>query len=343
MKVTIRTIAQLAGVSVPTVSRVLNSPELVKQETRQRVFDVMEEHDYFPDERARGLRSNNARIIGVITPRIRDFFFGLLYQGIYEAAAAAGLQVLTFDADLDEGRLLEGLTTLKRQQCDGIIFSSAFVGDVYGQHIKRLGIPVVLVLTESDSRDLPAYKVDDVNAAFDAVAYLVARGHRKIGMISGPVTDPIAGSSRLEGYERALAHYQLSCSPEQVAYGNFRYEHGWTAMDQLFQARAQTGITAVFCASDEMALGAMRCVYDHGLSVPEDISIIGFDNISVSDMVTTKLTTIAQPFEQIGYEAVQSLLTAFRRQGKHLLSETCYLQHRIIVRESVRAITYDSS
>lgn len=343
MKVTIRTIAEQAGVSVPTVSRVLNSPELVKLETRQRVFAVMEQHNYFPDARARGLRSNEARMIGVLTPRIRDFFFGELYQGIYDAATVAGLQVLTFDADLDEQRLLQGFTTLKRQQCDGIIFTSVLVDDVYEQHIKRLGIPVVLALTEGKKSDFPAFKVDDVNAAFDAVAYLAARGHRKIGMISGPPDDAIAGMARLQGFERGLAQYQLPYHPDQVAYGNYRYQHGHDAMEQLLSKRKDTGITAVFCASDEMALGAMRCNHDYGLRVPDDMSVIGFDNITVSDMVTPKLTTIAQPFEQIGREAVHSLLTTFRRRGKPLSTETHYFPHRIIARESVCTVTYDSS
>ncbi len=342
MKVTIRTVAEQAGVSVPTVSRVFNSPELVNKVTRERVMAIADSLHFFPNDRARALRAPKRPIIGVLAWQIKDFFFGELLSGINKAAAREDMDVLLFDAQLDSKRGMDGLVFLKRQQSDGIIFTSSPVLDEYYAIISRLHIPVVLALTEGSQYNLCSFKIDDRKAAFDAVGYLVARGHRHIGMISGPMEDTIAGNSRFSGFREALRHYNLTYTDEQLAFGQYRYEHGYAAMADLLSHRDVTAITAVFTASDEMAIGAMRCIHDHGLRVPEDISIIGFDNVAVSDMVTPKLTTIMQPFERIGMESVSYLKKAWNASGDSS-SGTYFLPHRIIERESVATLSYDSS
>ena len=342
MKVTIRTVAQMAGVSVPTVSRVFNSPELVNKVTRERILKIAESLDFYPNDRARALRAPKKPIIGVLAWQIKDFFFGELLSGINQAAMQEDMDVLLFDAQLDSKRGMEGLVFLKRQQSDGIIFTSSPVLDDYYAVITRLHVPVVLALTEGSKYNLCSFKIDDTKAAFDAVGYLVARGHRSLAMISGPIEDAIAGGSRYSGFREAVNHYNLPFGEHQLAFGHYRYEHGYTAMAQLLEHRSETGITAVFAGSDEMAIGAMRCIHDHGLKVPEDISIIGFDNVPISDMVTPKLTTIVQPFERIGMESVRYLKKALANPGESY-SGTHFLPHRILERESVSTRSYDSS
>ncbi|MHB1684313.1 MAG: LacI family DNA-binding transcriptional regulator [Bacilli bacterium] len=342
MKITIRTVAEHAGVSIPTVSRVLNSPELVNPKTRTRVLEAVKLLDYYPNGHARGLRLNRPTNIGVLVPKLDDLFFSRLYRGIYDAALELGMAVILHDAQADQNRISDGFTILKRQHSDGIIFCSEPQPQNYATVIARIGIPVVLTLTESGQSDLPAFKVDDERASFDAVAHLAERGHRSIGMIAGPLADPVAGAARFRGYQLALRHYDLPVSDERVAYGNFRYEHGYSAMAELLAHRAATDITAVFAASDEMAIGAMRCIHDNGLRVPDDISIIGFDDIVVANMVTPKLTTIAQPFEVIGKLAVESLVAAIAA-GSGSAIDTHYIAHSLVARESVRSIPYDTS
>ncbi len=342
MKVTIRTVAEHAGVSVPTVSRVLNSPELVNPLTRVKVLEAVASLDYYPNGHARGLRLQHATAVGVLVPKLDDFFFSRLYRGIYDAALKQGLTVLLYDAQSDPQRIIGGFSTLKRQQSSGIIFCSVSFPAHYSTLTARLGIPVVLALTESEQHDMPAFKVDDVRAAFDAVAYLITRGHRSIGVIAGPLDDPVAGAARFQGYQLALAHYRLPFSDEHAAHGEFRYEHGYAAMKELLTYRVNTHITAVFAASDEMAIGAMRCIHDHGLRVPDDISVIGFDDIVIANMITPKLTTIAQPLEEIGKMAVQSLVSILS-EGPPSDLRTHYIPHSLVPRESVRSLSYDTS
>ncbi len=342
MKVTIKTVAAHAGVSIPTVSRVLNSPDLVNPETRIKVLDAVAALDYYPNGHARGLRLQHATAVGVMVPKLDDFFFSRLYRGIYDTALKHGLTVLLYDAQSDPQRIVGGFSTLKRQQSSGIIFCSATFPAHYSTLTARLGIPVVLALTESEQHDIPAFKVDDVRAAFDAVAYLITRGHRSIGVIAGPLRDPGAGPERFQGYKLALSHYQLPFSDEHVAFGAFRYEHGYAAMTELLLHRANTHITAVFAASDEMAIGAMRCIHDHGLQVPDDISVIGYDDVVLANMITPKLTTIAQPLEEIGRMAVHSLVAAIS-EGQLPDSKTHYMAHSLVPRESVKSLPYDTS
>ncbi len=343
MKVTMRTIATQAGVSVPTVSRVLNSPERVKPETREKVMHVIRTLNFRPNAIARNLRVQQSRTIGVIIPQIRDYFFNELYQGIYNAATESGFNILLYDAQLDPERVMEGFAFLKQQQAEGIIFSSSYISKEYYSMIARVGLPVVLTLTESPWHDLPAFKVDEQKAAFDAVAYMVARGHRNIGFISGPLQSTIAGKHRYDGYMMAVQHYQLPFHKNLVVFGDFRYESGYRAMESLLHHASTKTITAVCAASDEMAIGAMRAIYDHHLRVPDDISVIGFDNLSIADMVTPKLATVAQPFIQIGYEAVKALITKIEGGGTQVSNGTHNLPHRVVSRESVATLSCDDS
>jgi LacI family transcriptional regulator len=338
LKVTIRDVAAKAGVSVATVSRVLNDPELVGQDTKERVLQAIQELDFHPNAMARGLSTQKTNTIGLIVTGITGFFFNELYQGIERAARLQGMKVLLFDSEHSERRALDGFTFLQQHQVGGIIFTSRLVSDDYYAVISRLGIPVVLALTTtSTSLPLSAFKVDDVRACFDAVAYLVSRGHRKIGMISGPMDDEVAGVPRLLGFQAGLRHYHLPYSDNQVEYGNFRFEHGYDAMGRLLDRQPDNHLTAVLAASDEMAIGAIRCLNDRGLRVPEDISVMGYDDLQIARMVAPKLTTIAQPFDEIGEQAVNSLIDSIRGESKSP-GGVYYLPHRIVERESVGTV-----
>jgi len=335
MKVTIRDVAQMAGVSVSTVSRVMNNPELVNGETKDKVTTAMNLLHFHPSAIARGLSYQSTKSIGFIIPRVTDFWFSELYRGIDTAAVQHGMRVLLYDTERSVGRTVDGFNFLKEQRVDGLIFSSGYIVDEFQMALARLDLPVALVLTESHKSSIPAFKVDDMKASFDAVAYLVARGHQSIAMIAGPVDDLIAGLPRIQGYRTALQHFQLPFQDDLLCHGDFRFEHGYAAMHELLERQTRTPFSAVFAASDEMALGAMRCLQEHGLRVPDDISIIGYDNLKIAHMVTPSLTTVSQPFEDIGHAAVNCLVDMI--QGRHQPKDgaTTFLPHRIVERESV--------
>lgn len=343
MKVTIRTVAERAGVSIPTVSRVLNAPSLVREETRERVLAVIRELDFYPNESARRLRLSEIQAIGIVFPQIRDFFFSEIYKGMSDAATAAGVQIVLHDAQMDRMRMANAFPYLKRQGCEGVIFVSEYVTSDLETVMSRTGLPVVLALTESESGQLPAYCVDEMQAAFDAVAHLICRGHRHIGMIAGPLDNKVAGQARMQGYRAALSHYGLTAAASAIAFGNFRFEHGYEAMRVLLEQQADARLTAVFAASDEMAIGAMRCLHDRGISVPDEVSVIGYDDIRLASMVTPALTTVQQPFEEIGAAAVEALLCLLAGRAREEMAGTHYLTHKIIARESVKKASYDTT
>lgn len=339
MKINIKTVAERAQVSVSTVSRVLNSPEVVGEEARQRVMAAMKELNYQPSAVARSLSSQKSRSIGVIVPGIDKLFFLELHKGIHVTAAEAGLDVLIHDANRGSGTLADAFLGMKRRQMDGIIFSSAYLSDEYAALISRLEIPTVLVLTESSNPGLTAYKVDDNRASFDAVSYLVSRGHRNILLISGPLSDVVAGQSRYDGYCAALHHYDIPVRDELVVFGDLRFEHGYAAVNEFLRRADRPDFTAVFAVCDEMAIGAMRALHEHGLRVPEDVSVMGFDDVAVASMVTPKLTTVAQPFYDIGVRAVDRLVDIIDGNLDRIRGGVHYLPHQVIGRESVTTVS----
>lgn len=337
MKVTIRTVAEKAGVSAATVSRVLNRPELVDADTKDRVRAAMDALNFHPSAIARGLSAQATNTVGLVIPGIDDLFFTEFYGGIEQASREQGMKVLLFDAQQSRSRALEGFTFLHQHRVEGIIFTSKVVDEDYEPVLQRIGIPVVLALTESRGRmNLPAFKVDEVRSVFDVVGYLASRGHTRIGMIGGQQMDDITGELRHEGYRKGMEHYGIGYHAEWVEYGNYRFDSGYAAMQRLLSRQGKQRLTAICTASDEMAIGAMRCLYDNGLRVPDDISIVGFDDLRAARMVIPALTTVAQPFSEIGKQAVTTLLRMVQHPEEARPSGVYFLPHRIVERESVR-------
>lgn len=338
MKVTIRTVAQKAGVSPTTVSRVLNRPELVDANTRVRVRDAMEELDFRPNALARGLSTNQTGTIGLVVPGITDFYFNEIYAGIEQTTRDLGMKVLVYDTEHSRHRVLEAFTFLKQHQVDGIIYTSKLVTEDYDAVLERLGIPVVLMLTQSMAKTpLLSFKVDDIQGVFDAVAYLVSRGHRKIGMLSTGMDDEATGLQRFEGYKAAVRHYNLPFDHRYVVVGGYRFNDGYAAMKQMLQVQSDIQLTAVVTAGDEMALGAVRCLHDNGFRVPEDISVVGYDDLGIASMVTPRLTTIRQPFKEIAARAVNALVDLMKQPNPGA-NGVYFHPHQIVERESVREI-----
>ncbi|NJJ41946.1 LacI family DNA-binding transcriptional regulator [Paenibacillus apii] len=341
---TIQDIADYVGLSIATVSRALNKPAMVNAETRERVMQAAKKLNYFDPAKTRQANLKNKKIsLGVIIPYITSFFFGELFSGISRVAQENHIDLILYElksSKMNEEGLAEAFSFVQRHLVDGIILTSFHLPAKYDELIDTLQIPVVLLLDSHESGKLPTYKVDDIRASFEAVSYLVSRGHRNIGMISALLTDQHDRGEqlRLKGYKQAVDFYGLPFSEALVAYGDMRFEDGYTAMKELLGNREETGLTAVFAASDEMAIGAMRCIFDAGLKVPEDISVIGFDNLSVSRITMPKLTTIEQPFGEIGAEGVKHMIRWFTEGGQIPEKGQFYLPYKIIERESVAEI-----
>lgn len=303
---TIRDVSRKARVSVATVSRVLNNQPGYSEETRQRVLAAIEALGYQPNQVARGLVSRKTRTIGVMFPTVSSMFSAALLQGIEGEAHLRDYGVFVCNIGEHGNRFDRVIGMLAEKRVDGLLFVSEWLSESFAERLGELNIPVVLVSTGGPGSPFPYVKADDFRAAFQATTHLLQSGHRRIGMVSGPPQDAIAGGPRIEGYRHALREYGLVPSDRDIAVGRFDFHSGLEAAEQLLDRVPD--LTAVFAASDEMAAGVLACCYRRGIRVPDTLSVIGYDNLAVAEMTSPPLTTVAQPLEQMGRTAMEMLL-----------------------------------
>ncbi|MCL4514289.1 MAG: LacI family transcriptional regulator [Firmicutes bacterium] len=334
MSPTIRDVAQKAGVSVATVSRVVNDRPGYSAETRNKVLRVIEELGYQPNALARGLVSKRSRTVGVLIPNISSMVASEMLKGIEDAAHTIGQSVIVCNTDNNGERTLEYLQVLKEKQVDGIIVVSAPITPLYHQKFGEMQVPVVLVSTRYHDGNLPFVKVDDEKAAYHATAYLIKKGHEEIGMIAGSKDDRIAGIPRVEGYRKALSDHGIPIRDQYITYGNFGFQSGMAGLERLLEAAPE--ITAIFCASDEMAAGALSLAHRRGIEIPDRLSLIGYDDSQLAEMTIPPLTTLRQPLCQMGQEGL-TMLMAMIEEGKRTIHSKI-LPYTIVERETVREL-----
>ncbi|OKP94688.1 LacI family DNA-binding transcriptional regulator [Paenibacillus sp. P32E] len=334
MNPTIKDVAQKANVSIATVSRVLNNLTGYSDKTKQKVNQAIKELGYQPNAIARGLINKRTQTIGVMFPNVSSAFSSDLLHGIDEFAHDSNYSVVVCNTDNDGKRTMKYLQLLREKQVDGIIFSSEVLNKEYYEVLESMKIPVVLVSSKTDFAKVPYVKVDDYQAVYDAIQYLISKGHRKIAMISGTKSDPIAGTPRVQGYRKALEASGIAFDSSRLVYGDFSFESGGRAMESILRKAGEA--TAVFAASDEMAIGALSAALKHGLNVPEDISIMGYDDLKLAQMVTPPLTTVRQPLYEMGKIASEKLIRMIETGD---IATNKIIAHSIVERQTVRTLT----
>ncbi|WP_323148417.1 LacI family DNA-binding transcriptional regulator [Pseudomonas oryzihabitans] len=297
----IRRVAELAGVSVATVSRTLKNPDVVAPATRERVQAAVAAANYRPNGMAVQFRSRRTGNLVVLVPLIANSFFARVIAGIQQAAQAAGYRVLLCDTAGDERREREYAELVYARQADGVIQLRAFdpfagQGDIP---------PVVNACEVLAEHTWPKVRLDNRAAARCLTEHLLALGHRRIALIKGPEDSPLT-LERLAGYQEALTQAGIALDPGLLHEGDFTLAAGAAAARALLALPERP--TALFCCSDEMAIGALQVLRRSGLRVPEDISLAGFDDIAFAAYTEPPLTTIAQPAEAFGQRAVAMLL-----------------------------------
>lgn len=306
MRVTITNVAQRAKVSTATVSRVLNGSSLVKPETQERVLKAIEDLDYHLNVFAQGLSKNKTNIIGLIFPPspqlFSAYFFNEILRGANAAVNAAGYNLLL---NVKQSGLSKSDCSrlFVQHQVSGLIVVAIPQDVLANSRIEEKDIPLILVNTVS--KKVSFVDTDNVNGGFKATRHLIELGHRRVGFING-----VAGSSnardRFQGYRQALEKYNIRFNRNLVAVGDFRQDKGREAMKSLLNIRKPP--TAVFSANDLMAIGAIRAIKERGLSVPEDVAVVGFDDIDTADYITPPLTTVRQPIFELGKVAGENLI-----------------------------------
>ena len=298
---TVKEIAAAANVSVATVSRALQRPEIVSETTRQHIHEVVKRLGYTPNALARNLRTARTRLIVALLPDIANPFFSEVIRGIEQVAHESGYSVLLGETQSSLVREQAYADMVAARQADGIITMSPRVPAIPIQG----RLPVVNACEYVKDSQICSVYVDNAAAAATAVDYLVTLGHRDIAFIAGPPTSPICVDREL-GYQRALQRAGVVVNPALTAIGDFSIEAGERAIELLL-SRGQS-FSAVFCSNDEMAIGAMRALSSHGLRVPGDVSVVGFDDIRFARYTSPALTTIAQPKNALGREATTMLI-----------------------------------
>ncbi|MDI6604363.1 MAG: LacI family DNA-binding transcriptional regulator [Thermoanaerobacteraceae bacterium] len=328
MNATIKDVAREANVSIATVSRVLNNSAVVTDETKQRVLDAIKKTGYKPNALARSLKIQKTHTIGVVIPDISSTFYPEVVRGVEDVASMYDYNIFLCNTDQDENKEMNYIEILREKQIDGLIFMGNIIRDTVMEVFMSMKAPVVLAGTQDKELKLPNVNIDNKKAAYDAVKYLTSLGHKKIGMITGPKTDPIGGMLRLEGYKEALKKAKIRYKSELVVEGNFKVKQAYLSMLKLLEQK----VDAVFAASDEMAVAAINAIFDSGLKIPDDIHVVGFDNTYLSYMFRPTITTIQQPAYDIGAISMRLMIKILSKKPIDELHVV--LPHHLIIRES---------
>ena len=332
MNVTIYDVAREANVSMATVSRVVNGNPNVKPTTRKKVLEVINRLGYRPNAVARGLASKKTTTVGVIIPDISSIFFAELARGIEDIATMYKYNIILSNSDQNEEKELHLLNTMLGKQVDGIVFMSGNITQNHIEEFQKSPSPIVLAGSIEQTGTIPSVNIDYEKATYDAVQSFIENGHKEIGLVIGPLREPINRDMKLEGYKKALNDFNIPFREEYVIEGDYTYDSGIEAIEKLLEL--QNRPTALFVASDEMALGVIHGAQDKGLIIPKDLEVITSDNTRLSLMVRPQLTSVVQPLYDIGAVAMRLLTKLMDKES--VSEQVVILPHRIEKRDSTK-------
>jgi len=327
-RATIRDVAQLAGVSTASVSNVLNEVPGVSERVRLAVLDAVQKLNYRPNYAARSLRARRSHTIGVVTDDLEGVFTISLVRGVEEASSEEGFSVLLCNSYGEASRERAALEMLLAKQVDGVILMSGYrVRERTGPAVSLGALPLLYLYQYTRELEIPCVVPDDQEGGALGARHLVELGHRRIGLINGP-SHYEATQLRLDGYRQTLAEAGLSFDPSLVRVGKWSQTAGYRLTHELM-ALAEPP-TAILCMSDILAFGAIDALHELGLRIPEDVSLVGFDNRILAAQQRPPLTTVALPLYEMGKLAGQLLISSI--QGKEPKAEVhrmpCYLVER---------------
>lgn len=318
--------------SISTVSRVFNEPDKVREDTRVRVQHAVKELGYRPSRVARRLRleSGLSHMLGLVIPDIQNPFFADLARGVEDIAQANGYTVIVNNSDEDSAKQKLCLETLRTESVDGVIVPPVREKDGDIDELAESGVPVVCVDRRMKTIDYDTIVSDNVRGAHEAVSHLIEHGHRRIGLIGGIPT--ISTSiERREGYEKALLDYGIEVDRCLIREGDSRQESGWSMAESLLDLPDRP--TAIFTGNNLMTLGALEAIHLRGLRVPDDISVVAYDDVPWALALNPPLTAVAQPGYEMGRRAAEMLLLRIHEPNRSPTLVT--LQPKLIVRKSV--------
>jgi DNA-binding LacI/PurR family transcriptional regulator len=335
-QLTIEDIARLTGVSRSTVSRVLNGQPRVRTAVRDQVKKVISTYGYTPQVAARQLVTQKARTIGIVSPDnayhlFSNPIFTLMGQGVGQACSQRGYHSLLFmgQHDMDEQALF---SLLRGRQFDGVVLISGERNDSCPMFLQKIGMPYVRIGHDPERDDLKYIDIDNAEAARMAVNHLISLGHRRIALLRGLEKD-ICTSARYEGYKQALEEAGIPLDPELVGDGNCTVAGGYETTQRFLQLAEPP--TALFSSNDMTVPGVIRATVERGLRVPNDLAIVGFDDLPQTTMIFPELTTVSQPYVEMGSRAAALLIDQLEKEKQehaHIILPT-----KLVIRASCGA------
>ena len=328
--VNLKELSQLSGYDISTVSRALQNSSRVKTETKCKILDLAKELNYYPDSRARSLKVNKGSLIGIIIPEFSNSFYSDICEGLESVLSNEQYSTIFGKSNFDFEQEKKCIDTFMQNRVDGIIVCATSDKLVDYMHTIKIPVPVILAEANDDNAHDDQWGriiIDNYLGIGSVVSHLVGLGHRRIGFIS----DSKVTKLRQSAFVESMRDNMLPLPEDYISVGIERNESGgYVRMKQLLNLKEPP--TAVLAATDHLAIGAISAIYESGLSIPDDISISGFDDISLSAHLAVPLTTVSQPKQEIGRLAAQKLLAVIK-DGQNTLGST-FLQPTLIVRKS---------
>ena len=307
---TIKEIAEMANVSSATVSKILNGKDkYISEATRQRVLEIVEREGYIPNAIAKSLKMKSTKTLGIIIPDVMNLFFSELARGIEDAAERKGYSVILCNSDNKEAKEERYIQVLQEKMVDGIILTASEKS--VSKSLKRRNTPMVLLDREILIDDkVGRIVVDNEEGAYTSTSYLIKKGGKNIGFISSDNKNKSSGQ-RLKGYERAILENGMEYDENKIFLQNYTIDTGYEGTMSLLD---RTEIDGICCGNDLIAIGAIKALKEKGTNVPEEVKIIGFDDIHISQYLDPPLTTMRQPIYEMGEEAVKMLISIIEKK-----------------------------
>lgn len=335
MNVKLKDIAEYLGISVSTISRVVNNKNRVDDETRRRVTEALEKFQYHPNAIARSLKSQNSKAIGLIVPDISNLFFSMVIKGLEAVARQNGYYVILCNSDENKTREEEYTNFLLEKQISGLVIAIEGGEANFFNLYKKSGIPIVFIDNLPRINDNFDYVIiDNMKASYELTNHLINNGHKKIGIITGTLDESVS-SERLKGWEKALGENGIPVKKKWIGVGDFKQESGYKIM-QGFLKQAEIP-TAILAANNFLAYGAIHAIREAGLRVPENISLVCFDAIDFAGLIKPQITSVIQPAEEIGRIAGEIIMRKILNT-KTVIFENIILEPQLQIKESCISI-----
>ena len=337
MKVTIYDVAKEAGVSIATVSKVINNTGNMRESTRKRVLETMKEMNYTPSIMASALTGKSTQTLGLLVPDISNPFFAEMAKTIEDRAHEEGLSVIICSTDANPEKERKYLEVLQQKQADGILIASKFQDDTLLDDLIERNVPLVMLTIDDPTMNVSKVSIDDFKGGFIATNHLLNQGHENIVMIAEH-----AYSSRMRVYGYREAHELMSrkVQEDNIMYAEATIEGGKHCFEEIFKRNNAKLPSAIFACNDLLAIGIIHAAKEYGISIPEDLSVIGFDNTILATTSVPALTSVSQPVEDMGKMSVDLLLKEIKAGGQ--LKDRQLFNPELIIRGTTQAVKKSS-